>query len=306
MKKMKKIIIISFLWLFIITIFGIVSVEAQGPLQQRDITFEPQVPIPGFEARKFGETGSTQYIAEYIVAIYRYGISIGAILATVVLMAAGLMWLTSGGSQEKIGQAKNMISGSIIGLVLLFGSYTILNTVNPELVSFNVREIGYIERATMGCCQVNNNDAFLTPLKSECDEVNGKYLFTNNEQYVLNSIPIDGGDMGAKTQCVLKKQESFCCVCSRQSITIAANIITGCAQTKEENHSTLFSRTAMCLDACKQQNSNRVLFRTIGAAAVNTNANNVPAYCSNNSCVYIGSGTDGGGDGDGSGGGVAN
>ncbi len=149
MKKIKKIFAIAFLWFFIITIFGIVAVEAQT------ITFKPQVDVPGFGTKTFGDTGSTQYIAQYVAAIYKYGISIGAILATVVLMAAGLMWLTSGGSQEKIGQAKNYISGSIIGLVLLFGSYILLNTINPELVNFHISDIKTIQELSKFCHPIN-------------------------------------------------------------------------------------------------------------------------------------------------------
>jgi hypothetical protein len=115
MKNYKKIILFAFLFLIII-IFG--SQVAQA------LEFKPQIQIPGTDfASELNLTGDsgTYYIARYVMAIYQYGVSISAILATVVLMAAGLMWLTSGGSQEKIGQAKNMISGSIIGLVLLFG-----------------------------------------------------------------------------------------------------------------------------------------------------------------------------------------
>ncbi len=135
MKTFKKIIFSTFLFL----IFFALSIQIA-----KAVEFKPNIPIPGTEFAtdvNFEETTGTYYIARYVIAIYNYGISIGAILATVVLMAAGLMWLTSGGSQEKIGQAKNMISGSIIGLVLLFGSYTILNMVNPELVNFRTTDI---------------------------------------------------------------------------------------------------------------------------------------------------------------------
>ncbi len=139
MKNYKKIILFAFIFLIIIII---------GSQAAQALEFKPQIQIPGTDfATKVNLTGDsgTYYIARYVMAIYQYGVSVGAILATVVLMAAGLMWLTSGGSQEKIGQAKNMISGSIIGLVLLFGSYTILNLVNPELVNFHVRNIPNIK-----------------------------------------------------------------------------------------------------------------------------------------------------------------
>jgi hypothetical protein len=197
MKKFKKIIIISFLWLFIITIFGLASVDAQGILSERNITFKPQVAIPGFGERTFGETGSTRYIAEYIVAIYRYGISIGAILATVVLMAAGLIWLASGGSQEKIGQAKNMISGSIIGLVLLFGSYTLLNTINPELVNFHIQDIDFAPEIKYVCCtykKENGGTGAKMTTSAECSQLNNSFSY--GENYTTNPNRMFGPNQG--------------------------------------------------------------------------------------------------------------
>jgi hypothetical protein len=148
MNNYKKIAIIFFLWLFIITIFSITVTEAQT-------TFKAQVPIGGFgkeETTLEAETG-TKFIAQYIQAVYRYGISVGAILATVVLMAAGVVWLTSGGNQGQIGKAKEMITGSLVGLFLLFGSYMILNTINPNLVNFKTQKIEGIDKMELGCCE---------------------------------------------------------------------------------------------------------------------------------------------------------
>ncbi len=149
MKNCKKIILFTFLFL----IFFALSLQIAQAVE-----FKPNVQIPGTEFASvvnFEQTRGTYYIARYVMAIYNYGISVGAILATVVLMAAGLIWLTSGGSQEKIGQAKNMISGSIIGLVLLFGSYTILNMVNPELVNFHTSDIKIIKEVGEFCHPIN-------------------------------------------------------------------------------------------------------------------------------------------------------
>jgi hypothetical protein len=147
MKNYKKIAIIFFLWLFIITIFSITVAEAQT-------TFKAQIPIGGFGEKEIElkEDTGTQFIAQYIQAVYRYGISVGAILATVVLMAAGVVWLTSGGNQGQIGKAKEMITGSLVGLFLLFGSYMILNTINPDLVNFKPQSIEGIDRKVLPSC----------------------------------------------------------------------------------------------------------------------------------------------------------
>lgn len=84
------------------------------------------------------------WIGEYINGIYKYGINIAGILAALVLMGGGLLWLISGGDSSKITQAKNMIIGSITGLIILMCSYIILIQVNPDLVKIKSISMGYI------------------------------------------------------------------------------------------------------------------------------------------------------------------
>lgn len=104
---------------------------------------ELQVKIPGLDS--FSKAGCTQkangsyncsipWIGEYIQAIYNYAFAVAGILAAIMLMAGGLIWLTSGGDSGKVGQAKTIITSSIIGLVILFSSYLILYQINPDLV----------------------------------------------------------------------------------------------------------------------------------------------------------------------------
>jgi len=63
-------------------------------------------------------------------------VGIAGILAVLMIAYGGVVWLFSGGASDKIGHAKELITGAIIGLVLALGSYFILNTINPKLVNF--------------------------------------------------------------------------------------------------------------------------------------------------------------------------
>ncbi|MBI4434755.1 hypothetical protein HY635_02975 [Candidatus Uhrbacteria bacterium] len=83
---------------------------------------------------------SIPWIGEYIAAIYRWAVPVGAILATVVIMAAGVIWLTSGGAGT-LSTAKEWITNAVIGLLLLVGSYVVLNVVNPDLVRLQALQI---------------------------------------------------------------------------------------------------------------------------------------------------------------------
>lgn len=74
------------------------------------------------------------WIAEYIAGIYKYAIGIVGILATIVMMIGGVMWMMSGGNASTAGEAKSWITSSLTGLVIALCSYMILYQVNPALV----------------------------------------------------------------------------------------------------------------------------------------------------------------------------
>lgn len=108
------------------------------------LIFKPEIGLPGLVDKGQQITLSnkdTSYIAQMVKGFYNYGIGIAGILAAIVLMAGGIIWLTSAGSSEKISQAKGLITGSLTGLLLVFGSWLILKTVNPYLVDFKIRDI---------------------------------------------------------------------------------------------------------------------------------------------------------------------
>ncbi len=116
-----------------------------------DINFTPQVQLPGyiFDA----SDKSTGNIARYIRAIYKYSIGIVGILAAVVLMIGGVMWIVAGGSATAIGEAKTWIGASLTGLLLALLSYLILATINPALVDFKTTSINRVEQIASGCCE---------------------------------------------------------------------------------------------------------------------------------------------------------
>lgn len=133
--KFPKILIIIFLSIFIIQLVCLMTLLLI-PKTASAISYTPQVPVPGYT---FDESAkSTKNIAEYVKAIYKYAIGIVGIIAAVVLMFGGILWLTAGGSAERIGQAKSWIGSSLAGLLIALTSYLILATINPALVNFKI------------------------------------------------------------------------------------------------------------------------------------------------------------------------
>lgn len=112
------------------------------------VNFTPSVTIPSSKFQAGSnislEEKSTTYIGQYISGFYNYAMGIIGILAVIVFMIAGIIWLTSAGNPSKISQAKDLMIGSITGLILLLTSWILLNTVNPALIEFKITKIGEI------------------------------------------------------------------------------------------------------------------------------------------------------------------
>lgn len=72
---------------------------------------------------------------QYIRAFYKFSIAAGILIATVLIMIGGMIWVTSAGNPGRIDKAKSYIIDSIIGVILLISAYTILQVLNPNLVA---------------------------------------------------------------------------------------------------------------------------------------------------------------------------
>jgi len=85
------------------------------------------------------------FFGEYIATIYRFAVILASIWAIVYMMDAGLLLIIAGGNAEKIQQAKHKIVRGFSGLFIILGSYVLLYTLNPELVTFKNLRILYVE-----------------------------------------------------------------------------------------------------------------------------------------------------------------
>lgn len=62
---------------------------------------------------------------------------LAGILAFIMILYAGFLYLTAGGNTEQQKNAQNKIKNAIIGLVLLFSFYIILYTINPDILKIS-------------------------------------------------------------------------------------------------------------------------------------------------------------------------
>ncbi len=81
------------------------------------------------------------WIGQYLSAIYAWALGLVGILAITMIVIGGVRWITAGGDSSKVSGAKGNITNAVIGLILAFGSYLILYTLNPDLVAFKALQI---------------------------------------------------------------------------------------------------------------------------------------------------------------------
>jgi hypothetical protein len=72
-------------------------------------------------------------------------LGLAAILALLMIVVGGYITMTSAGNAARASMGKGYITSSIIGLVLLFGAYLLLNTINPDLVNFDSNCLNNLE-----------------------------------------------------------------------------------------------------------------------------------------------------------------
>ncbi len=86
----------------------------------------------------FGGQNSFTDIGQFFKSNYNLALSLAGLLAVIMIIVAGVQWTVSGGNSEMITSAKTRIGGALVGLVIAYLSYVILNTINPALVDLHL------------------------------------------------------------------------------------------------------------------------------------------------------------------------
>jgi hypothetical protein len=112
-----------------------------------------QVSVTGNECQANNGTDISS-LPRCINQIYIWALGVGALLALLMTVVGGYYYMTAGGNAEQSAKGQEYIWSSIIGLVLLFGAYLILRTINPDLVEFKIptgtciQKVGTAETST--------------------------------------------------------------------------------------------------------------------------------------------------------------
>ncbi len=76
-------------------------------------------------------------IPQIIGRIIRGVIGLTGVLALAMFIYGGFMWMTAAGNSDQVGKAKKTVVWSVLGLVLIFSSYALVNFVMQALNQVN-------------------------------------------------------------------------------------------------------------------------------------------------------------------------
>ena len=90
-----------------------------------------------FGNTNFGTTSGlgTAGLQETIAGLIRVVMGFLGIVAVIVILLGGFMWMTAGGNEEKVGKAKKLIISGIIGLVIVISAYAIAYFVISSIIT---------------------------------------------------------------------------------------------------------------------------------------------------------------------------
>ncbi len=100
-------------------------------------TFLAPINFPGFNIDEKGKTNvAKEGASRYLKGLYTFGIALASALALIMITVGGVQYASTDAITGKTA-GKDRIMAALTGLVLALVSYTLLNTINSNLVSNN-------------------------------------------------------------------------------------------------------------------------------------------------------------------------
>lgn len=165
---------------------------------------------------------------------YYLALALGGLLAFGSIVYAGIKWTASRGNASVISDAQDQITQAVIGLLILLGTYIILNTINPTLTLLNIPQLSEIKSEVVAPPPSggNPNDGYCTKehsgacslISQSCEKqddgtfscvVRNEAMWAcyNGNSMLKACYPVGSSDIGnnlpKKSQCDTYCQENF-------------------------------------------------------------------------------------------------
>ncbi len=81
---------------------------------------------------------STRDLRAVVGSIIKTVLGFLGVVAIVIILIGGFKWMTAGGSEEKVGEAKKWLISGIIGLAIILAAYAITTFVISSLMEATI------------------------------------------------------------------------------------------------------------------------------------------------------------------------
>lgn len=140
-------------------------------------TYTPLEPVSGFE-----QTGAQDF-GSFLKSIFRILFSISALIAVGMLTVGGIEYMVSEVAHRK-NEGLRRAQAAIYGILILAGSWLILNTINPRLLEFNFNVGGSSGSAPSGVSQPRGMVRPTADQEAACREMGGSLDYTEDGRLV--------------------------------------------------------------------------------------------------------------------------
>jgi len=73
-------------------------------------------------------------ICDVANAVLPFIYGIAGIIALILLVLGGIQYMSSGGDKIAVEQARGRITSAIVGLVIVFGAYLVINVIGAQIL----------------------------------------------------------------------------------------------------------------------------------------------------------------------------
>ncbi|MBI5622057.1 hypothetical protein HY933_04320 [Candidatus Falkowbacteria bacterium] len=120
----RSIVIVSLLFLLL----PVIGLQAQGSLFTDESLLQGQATNTateaGYDTRLVSGSGFGQILA-LLGSIIRWILMVIGLVFFILIIYAGVQWMTASGNEEQLTKAKGILQSAIIGLVIVFAAYAI-------------------------------------------------------------------------------------------------------------------------------------------------------------------------------------
>jgi hypothetical protein len=95
-----------------------------------------------------GNQNVSSALPKCVNQIYVWSLGVSVLLAMLMIVLGGYYIMTAGGNAEQSSKGKEYITSALIGVVILFAAYLLLNEINPDLVNFNLNSLNGLNPST--------------------------------------------------------------------------------------------------------------------------------------------------------------